>query len=432
MSDSSSAPPPPPPPFRATVEESLSVPSFGNGSGSNIGDNASITSSTRRRWDDPPDEEPGQMPSENMTSMVFVKIMSAHHANNTTTTSTGEVKTAGMQGEVSRLVFTPRDTHVAALVPKHSNVKSFDPDESGALAVWAVKEESGRVRVAHTSYYGVRVHKGFAFRPGAVGELVVACPFYVKVKGGDGFDVRQPMVEVYDVGKRIRWSKSEVPMRAPLVMSEDGGLVAGVSSKDGSRVVVCGFGGNMKMLRVKTMVIKHTEEVTGMGFLPEGAGLVTAGRDGYVRVTDLHSGRTLKRIEIGARAACSILQVSGDGKMVVTVWGRDVVLWYLETGRVHNYNLNVVRQAEGWPLAVSKDCRYLACRTEDGFDVSDVASGAFRGDFATLGSVITAAAFSNDCTKIAVGDFDGPQERKFYYRTFNDFVNSYFSGQVDR
>ncbi|KAK4177564.1 WD40-repeat-containing domain protein [Triangularia setosa] len=215
------------------------------------------------------------------------------------------------------------------------------------------------------------------------------------------------MVEVYDVGKKIRWSKAEAPVRAPLVMSEDGELMAGVSTKDSNRIVVCEFGQNTRAVKVKTIIIKHTEEVTGMGFLGVGRGLVSAGRDGYVRVTDLHSGKTLKRIEIGAKAACSILQVSGDGNVVVTVWGRDVVLWYLDTGRVHNYNLNVVRQTEGWPLAVSKDCRYLACRTEDGFDVSDAATGAFRGGFATQGSVITSAAFSNDCTKIAVGNFEG-------------------------
>ncbi|KAK0723657.1 WD40-repeat-containing domain protein [Apiosordaria backusii] len=400
---------PPPPPFRATVEDSLNVPSFGSGSGSGV-DSASITSSTRRRWDDPPEEEPGHMmPEENITSMVFVKCMSAHHANNH-----GEVKTAATQGEISHLVFTPSDTHVAALVPKHSNARSFDPDESCALAIWAVNKKEttrdsarrGAVVVPNASYFGVRVHKGFCFRPGGLeNDLVVACPFFVKVKGEDGWDVPAPRLEVFDVGKRVRWSKQEVPMRAPVVVSEDGGLMAGVSTKDSSRILVAGFEKNV--VRVKTIIIKHTEEVTGMGFTRDGSGLVSTGRDGYVRVTDLNSGKTLKRIEIGAKAACSILQVSADGNVVVTVWGRDVVLWYLDTGRVHNYNLNVVRQTEGWPLAVSKDCSYLACRTEDGFDVSDAASGAFRGDFATEGSVITSAAFSNDCKKIAVGNFDG-------------------------
>ncbi|KAL2156955.1 hypothetical protein VTH06DRAFT_1615, partial [Thermothelomyces fergusii] len=61
----------------------------------------------------------------------------------------------------------------------------------------------------------------------------------------------------------------------------------------------------------------------------------------------------------------------------------------------------------GWPLAVSPDCRYLACRNEDGFDVMDVQTGKFRGAFACAGPPITAAAFTSDGSKIAVGDYHG-------------------------
>jgi WD40 repeat protein len=102
-----------------------------------------------------------------------------------------------------------------------------------------------------------------------------------------------------------------------------------------------------------------------------------------------------------------MLQVSKDGKLVVTVWGRDVVLWYLETGRMHSYNLDRVRQSEGWPLCVSPDCRYLACRNEEGFDVSDVETGKFRGEFVWTGQPITAAAFDSDGVKLAIGDYGG-------------------------
>ncbi|KAK4133492.1 hypothetical protein BT67DRAFT_442936 [Trichocladium antarcticum] len=101
------------------------------------------------------------------------------------------------------------------------------------------------------------------------------------------------------------------------------------------------------------------------------------------------------------------MQVSPDGALVVTVWGRDVVLWWLATGRVHTYNLDVVRPVEGWPLCVSPDCRYLACRTEDGFDVSDVLTGTFRGDFAWAGPFLSAAAFSSDGKRLAMGDYAG-------------------------
>jgi WD40 repeat protein len=155
----------------------------------------------------------------------------------------------------------------------------------------------------------------------------------------------------------------------------------------------------------------HLGEVTQLAFLPlwesGGRALVSAGTDGYVRVTCVNTGRTLKRMEVGARAPASMLQVSKDGKLVVTVWGRDVVLWYLETGRMHSYNLDRVRQSEGWPLCVSPDCRYLACRNEEGFDVSDVETGKFRGEFVWTGQPITAAAFDSDGVKLAIGDYGG-------------------------
>ena len=180
-----------------------------------------------------------------------------------------------------------------------------------------------------------------------------------------------------------------------------------VSIRDPSRIVVIQMGNQDSFSQVKSMLLQHQDEVTQLGFLPVweegGKAMVSAGKDGYVRVTSIASGRTLKKIEIGARAPASILQVSPDGKLVVTVWGRDVVLWFLETGRVHTYNLNAVRQTEGWPLCVSPCCSYLACRTEEGFDVSDVVTGKFRGELARKGEPITAAAFNNDGTRLAVG-----------------------------
>lgn len=109
------------------------------------------------------------------------------------------------------------------------------------------------------------------------------------------------------MGKRIRWSRNEVLVRVLVVMSEDGGLVVGVLSKDLSWVVVCEFGESLRLLKVRMMIIKYMEEVMGMGFLFERGGLVMVGRDGYVRVMDLYSGRMLKRIEIGVRVVCDIL-----------------------------------------------------------------------------------------------------------------------------
>ena len=209
--------------------------------------------------------------------------------------------------------------------------------------------------------------------------------------------------------------KQDVAMRAPLAWSADGRSLVGVSTRDGSRVVACSVVERAKDWGLKTerVIMGHTGEVTAVGFLPlweeGGQAMVSAGMDGYVRVTSIASGRTLKKIAFAARAApASILRVSPDGKLVVTVWGSDVVLWYLETGRVCTYNLEAVRrQGEGWPLDVSPSCKYLACRTEDGFDVSDVVTGKFRGEFSLKRPPITAVAFNSDGNRIAVGDYAG-------------------------
>ncbi|KAK3997425.1 guanine nucleotide-binding protein subunit beta-like protein [Cladorrhinum sp. PSN332] len=385
----------PPPPFRSTVEESLAVPLDDNS------DRQSTTSSARRRWDDPPEELPGG-PSpnhemiENMTTMVFIKSISAKHPYNS---------------EICHLEFSSCDTHLAALIPRSVNLRAFHPDEPGTVSMLNVKD-GARVQLS-TASYGLRASGGFTFRPGA--DLVVACPFYVKKDQGELSSVL-PRVEIYDYGRKTRWTKQDVPMRAPIVFSPDGATLAGVSTRNPSRIVVAAV--RRESLSVKTMVLKHTEEVTKLAFLPpDGSRLVSAGRDGYVRITSLDSGRTLNRIEIGGRGHPSILEVAPDGTKVISVWGRDVVVWDLAgagtgtgTGTVRTYNLNAVRGNginEGWPLAVSPDCRYIACRTEEGFDVSDVETGKFRGDFATPGSVITCAAFTRVGNKIAVGNYDG-------------------------
>lgn len=74
---------------------------------------------------------------------------------------------------------------------------------------------------------------------------------------------------------------------------------------------------------------------------------------------------------------------------------------------MHSYSVEAVRAYECWPLCVSPDCRYLACRTEEGIDVGDAKTGKFRGEFAWKGEAITAAAVNNAGTQLAVGDYSG-------------------------
>ncbi|GAB1312393.1 hypothetical protein MFIFM68171_02603 [Madurella fahalii] len=407
---------PPPPSFTEAIEEGLTVPP----------DQHSVVSSSgsrsARRWDDPPEDEPGAgVPGENITTMVFVKGISIRNY---------------VESEITHLTFTPTGTHFAALAPKVSNARSCHRDGPSTLTAWSAAN-GARLPMPHVSSHGVRVTRGCAFRPGGA-DMVVACPFLRAGAGGgggggggsgdsslDGMFGPEPRLEVYDLGRRTRLLKADVPVTAPLAWSPDGTALAAVSARDPSRVMLVATTGRPAVPgrsaaapagRVTAVLMGHMDAVTQLAFLPPsssvagaagGAALVSAGRDGYVRVTSVASGRTLHKIEIGARAPASILRVSPDGNLVATVWGRDVVLWHLDSGRVHNYNLNAVRLAEGWPLCVSPDCRYLACRTEDGFDVSDLATGKFRGEFARVGPPITAAAFDRDARRLVVGDYAG-------------------------
>ncbi|KAL2198839.1 quinon protein alcohol dehydrogenase-like superfamily [Corynascus similis CBS 632.67] len=367
-------------------------------------DQQSTTSSARqRRWDDPPEDEPAG-PPENITTMVFVKV--------------GTMRSY-LETEIMQLSFTPGDNHLVAMAPKNTNMRTFSPE--GAYSMLALDATTGQRLPGATgaagSSHGIRLNYGFAVKP-VTGDTttlgpVVACPFLVP--NPSTFDSNGSLMgrlEVYDIGRRERQAKQDVPIRAPIAWSPDGVLLAGVSMLDPSRVMVIQAPRVREPYAKVTMVsMNHQAEVTQLAFLPMreegGRAMVSAGKDGYVRVTNVATGRTLKKIEIGARHPASIMRVSGDGRLVITVWGRDVVLWYLDTGRVHNYNLDAVRVNEGWPLAVSPDCRYLACRNEEGFDVMDVQTGKFRGEFAWTGAPITAAAFNSKGTRLAIGVYSG-------------------------
>jgi hypothetical protein len=391
-----------PPRFTTDLEASLDVPpSHASSSLAPSSVDQQSTSSRSRRWDDPPEEEP-LGPPDNLTTMVFVKSVAVR---------------AHVEAEIMQLTFTPSDSHLAALGPKTINSRCVTPEGPFGLSAWHAGTGQRLVTSSTMlSSHGLRAHGGFALKPG-VADFIVACPSLIPTASSSysetsSYGPLMPRLEVYDLGRKERLLKQDLAVRAPVAWSPDGEVLAGASSRDPSRIVVFKIPKAKEgYIRTTATLMCHSDEVTKLAFLPMwesgGRALVSAGKDGFLRVTSVESRRTLQKVEIGARAPASIMQVSKDGKLVVTVWGRDVVLWFLETGRVHNYNLNAVRVNEGWPLAVSPDCRYLACRNEEGFDVMDAQTGKFRGEFAWTGDTITAAAFNSDGTRLAIGDHSG-------------------------
>lgn len=164
-------------------------------------------------------------------------------------------------------------------------------------------------------------------------------------------------------------------------------------------------------------VVSHIDTVTHAAFAPPGlvpnasssAGtdrLVTLSRDGTLRITDPATSKTLSRLEIDSHNP-RMLAVSP--RAVTSIWGSRVHIWYPAINDLTSYDLTTTRLVEGWPLCISPDCRYLACRTEDGFDIMELSSGTVLCS-EPCDALVTSGAFSPDSRLLLLGRMDGVLE----------------------
>lgn len=153
-------------------------------------------------------------------------------------------------------------------------------------------------------------------------------------------------------------------------------------------------------------VVAHVDKVDFAAFTPD-MNLVTASRDGTLRITNPVTSKTVARLEIEGLGAGNprALVVAGNDT-IVSLWGSTVHVWMPRANSVTSYTLASVRRAEGFPLAVSPDGRYMLCWNEDGFDIMDVRSGATVAERAG-GALVTAVAFSVDASMVLLGRMDG-------------------------
>lgn len=180
---------------------------------------------------------------------------------------------------------------------------------------------------------------------------------------------------------------------APVAWSADGRFLAAGENGPAGRVGVWDVRTGARSGRI----VSHVDVVTHAAFTPEND-LVTLSRDGTLRISNPRTSRTASRLEISADSMASgprALAVSPDGTTIVAVWGATVHVWTPRGNSLTSYNLSSVRKTEGWPLCISPDCRWMACRTEDGFDIMDVASGELLY-WQTSDVVVTAGAFATD------------------------------------
>lgn len=194
----------------------------------------------------------------------------------------------------------------------------------------------------------------------------------------------------------------------PLAWSRDGRMLAtSESSSPGhGRVGVWDVRSGARTGRV----LSHIDTVTHAAFAPS-LELVTLSRDGTARVTNVSTGKTVSRLEIGTGVSGNprTLNLTSNGSTVASVWGTTVQIWLPRANHVTSYSLGSVRATEGWPLCISPDGSYMACRTEDGFDIMDLSSGVVLWEHKS-DVPVTSGAFSPDSKVFLLGTMEGSVE----------------------
>ena len=206
--------------------------------------------------------------------------------------------------------------------------------------------------------------------------------------------------------RSIRTGKSTVEIKgarsAPLAFSPCGQYLAACSSPERLSVFSISTGAKLGM------VTGHIDEITHAAFMADGS-VVTCAKDGVLRVTDWRRGKTLYRLETDSTNP-RLLCVPANNNTIITIWGRSVYVWSPSTSNISISSLSALRSVEGWPLAFSADGRYLACRTEDGFDIMDVSSGSLVAETRSESGMVTSAAWSGDGLLLMVGYLEGRVE----------------------
>ncbi|KAK2015245.1 ribosome assembly protein 4 [Colletotrichum eremochloae] len=182
----------------------------------------------------------------------------------------------------------------------------------------------------------------------------------------------------------------------PYSFSPDGQLLAIKGVRNRVEIVTSAKGQGYSVLR------SHTDEVTHAEFTADGTGLVTMSRDGTLRVSSVESGRNVAKIEIEHWRNPLQLAVSPTG-VIASIWGRTVTIWDYQTGAMDSYNLEVARGSEGVPLAISPDLRWVAYRSDDGADVTDLATGKVVYSARLESGFAVSAAFSGNGKYLVVG-----------------------------
>ncbi|KAI1072936.1 hypothetical protein LB507_009062 [Fusarium sp. FIESC RH6] len=215
----------------------------------------------------------------------------------------------------------------------------------------------------------------------------------------DGINFKKPVIYLGDYinGRKVpvaKWAGAK-----PLAFSDDGNWLAVGSTRGRVGLVDCSANIN----RSSVVIPCHLDEVTHAVFTPDSKLLITQSRDGTIRITNVKTRVSIAKLETDTWKKPLFLGTSPDGALIVALWGDTVFHWNHATAALESYSLSGRRTREGWPVAVSADCRFLCCRTDDGVDVSDLYSGRVLYTIKFQNGFVTAASFSWDGKYLILG-----------------------------
>jgi WD40 repeat protein len=117
--------------------------------------------------------------------------------------------------------------------------------------------------------------------------------------------------------------------RGPVCWSHDGSMIAATMQRRNSfdRLIKIWNAATGKEIWTFT---GHTEPIMGIGFSPDGKRLVSADRNGTIRIWDVESGWEIKTIQHGGDGFVVSFSYSKNGRYFLTARSNEIKIWGVE------------------------------------------------------------------------------------------------------
>lgn len=211
--------------------------------------------------------------------------------------------------------------------------------------------------------------------------------------------VSESLVCIHDLRSGSRVHKYFYDDAKPMCFSPNGEFLLMLGPRNRLGVFTMEQG---KYGRVPKFITSHTDTVTHAMYTPDSHAIVTLCVDGTIRMTDSQNYETLAKLDTGATKKPLMLGVCPDSDLIVAIFGDTLYRWHHPTGALDSYTISTRRGREGVPLAISPDCRFLACRVDNGVDITDLHKGVIMFTIRFQSGFATAAVFSHDSHSLAI------------------------------